>query len=33
LIESAYGEISAPVPHVAYDGFNDVIAAPMFWSD
>ena len=33
LIESAYGEISAPVPHAAYDGFTDVIAAPMFWSD
>jgi PAS domain S-box-containing protein len=33
LIESAYGEISAPVPHPAYDGFTDVITAPMFWSD
>ena len=33
LIESAYGEISSPVPHPAYDGFTDVIAAPMFWSD
>jgi PAS domain S-box-containing protein len=33
LIESAYGEIAAPVPHPAYDGFTDVITAPMFWSD
>ena len=33
MIESAYGEISAPVPHPAYDGFTDVITAPMFWSD
>jgi PAS domain S-box-containing protein len=33
LIESAYGEIASPVPHPAYDGFTDVIAAPMFWSD
>jgi len=33
LIESAYGEIGAPVPHPAYDGFTDVITAPMFWSD
>jgi PAS domain S-box-containing protein len=33
LIESAYGEISSPVPHPAYDGFTDVITAPMFWSD
>src|SRR5206468_5280415 len=33
LIESAYGEISAAVPHPAYTGFTDVIAAPMFWSD
>ena len=33
LIESAYGEIPAPVPHPAYDGFTDVITAPMFWSD
>jgi PAS domain S-box-containing protein len=33
LIESAYGEIESPVPHPAYDGFTDVIAAPMFWSD
>src|SRR5579884_3289808 len=33
LIESAYGEIEAPVPHPAYDGFTDVITAPMFWSD
>jgi len=33
LVESAYGEIAAPVPHPAYDGFTDVIAAPMFWSD
>jgi signal transduction histidine kinase len=33
LIESAYGELSAPVPHPAYDGFTDVITAPMFWSD
>ena len=33
MIESAYGEIAAPVPHPAYDGFTDVITAPMFWSD
>jgi PAS domain S-box-containing protein len=33
LIESDYREIAAPVPHPAYDGFTDVIAAPMFWSD
>ncbi len=33
LVESAYGEIAAPVPHSAYDGFTDVITAPMFWSD
>jgi PAS domain S-box-containing protein len=33
LIESAYGEIEAPVPHPAYDGFTDVVTAPMFWSD
>jgi PAS domain S-box-containing protein len=33
LIESAYAEIATPVPHPAYDGFTDVITAPMFWSD
>jgi len=33
LVESAYGEIAAPVPHPAYDGFTDVITAPMVWSD
>jgi len=33
LVESGYGEISAPVPHPAYDGFTDVITAPMYWSD
>jgi PAS domain S-box-containing protein len=33
LIESAYGKIASPVPHPAYDGFTDVITAPMFWSD
>ncbi len=33
LIESAYGEIAEPVPHPAYDGFTDVITAPMVWSD
>src|SRR3954463_14336198 len=33
LIESAYGEIATPVPHPAYEGFTDVITAPMFWSD
>src|SRR3954471_14178003 len=33
LVESAYGEISTPVPHPAYEGFPDVITAPMFWSD
>src|SRR5439155_202104 len=24
---------ATPVPHPAYDGFTDVITAPMFWSD
>jgi PAS domain S-box-containing protein len=33
LVDSSYGEIAAPVPHPAYDGFTDVITAPMFWSD
>ncbi len=33
LIESEYDEIPEPVPHAAYDGFTDVIAAPMHWSD
>jgi PAS domain S-box-containing protein len=33
LIESAYSQIAAPVPHPAYDGFTDVITAPMSWSD
>jgi PAS domain S-box-containing protein len=33
LIESEYGDISSPVPHPAYDGFTDVITAPMIWSD
>jgi PAS domain S-box-containing protein len=33
LIESAYGKIETPVPHPAYEGFTDVIAAPMVWSD
>jgi PAS domain S-box-containing protein len=33
LIESAYGEIAEPVPHPAYEGFTDVITAPMAWSD
>jgi PAS domain S-box-containing protein len=33
LIESAYGAIAEPVPHPAYDGFTDVITAPMAWSD
>ena len=33
LIESAYGEISLPVPNPAYDGFTDAITAPMVWSD
>jgi PAS domain S-box-containing protein len=33
LIESAYGQLAAPVPHPAYDGFTDVITAPMTWSD
>jgi PAS domain S-box-containing protein len=33
LIESAYGQIEAPVPHPAYDGFTDVITAPMVWTD
>jgi PAS domain S-box-containing protein len=32
LVESAYGEIAAPVQHPAYDGFTDVITAPMFWA-
>jgi PAS domain S-box-containing protein len=33
LIESAYGEIAMPIPHPSYDGFTDVITAPMVWSD
>jgi PAS domain S-box-containing protein len=33
LIESSYGAIEDPVPHPAYDGFTDVITAPMAWSD
>jgi PAS domain S-box-containing protein len=33
LIESEYGEIPDPVPHPAYEGFTDVIAAPMRWSE
>jgi PAS domain S-box-containing protein len=33
LIESAYGELATPVPHPAYDGFTDVITAPMTWND
>ncbi|HEU5477276.1 MAG TPA: GAF domain-containing protein [Gaiellaceae bacterium] len=33
LIESAYGDIAAPIPHPAYEGFTDVITAPMVWSD
>src|SRR5262249_11797664 len=33
LIESDYGEIPEPVPHPAYDGFTDVIVAPMRWSE
>ena len=33
LIESAYADITAPISHPAYDGFTDVITAPMVWSD
>ncbi|HZC75784.1 MAG TPA: GAF domain-containing protein [Gaiellaceae bacterium] len=33
LIESDYGKIAEPIPHPAYDGFTDVITAPMVWSD
>jgi PAS domain S-box-containing protein len=33
LVDSAYGEITSPVPHPAYDGFTDVITAPVIWSD
>ena len=33
LIESAYAELATPVPHPAYEGFTDVMAAPMIWSD
>ncbi len=33
LIESAYGKIETPIPHSAYQGFADVIAAPMVWND
>jgi PAS domain S-box-containing protein len=33
LIESAYGDLPDPVPHPAYAGFTDVIAAPMTWSE
>jgi GAF domain-containing protein len=31
LIASAYGEISEPVSHPAYQGFSDAIAAPIVW--
>jgi PAS domain S-box-containing protein len=33
LIESEYGSIPDPVPHPAYEGFTDVICAPMRWND
>ncbi|MBV8259117.1 MAG: GAF domain-containing protein, partial [Actinobacteria bacterium] len=33
LIDSDYDAIPDPVPHPAYDGFTDVICAPMRWSD
>jgi PAS domain S-box-containing protein len=33
LIESAYDELTTPVPHPAYDGLTDVVTAPMFWND
>ncbi len=32
-IESEYSETYAPVPHPAYEGFTNVIVAPMVWSD
>ncbi len=33
LIESSYGELGEPVQHPAYEGFTDVITAPMSWSE
>jgi PAS domain S-box-containing protein len=33
LIDSEYTSIPEPVPHPAYEGFTDVICAPMRWSD
>jgi len=32
-VESEYSETYAPVPHPAYEGFTNVIVAPMVWSD
>jgi signal transduction histidine kinase len=33
LIADAYGDIAEAVPHPAYEGFTDVIVAPMRWSE
>ena len=33
LIATHYEEISEPVPNEAYEGFTDVVVAPMRWSD
>jgi len=33
LVASDYGQFGDQVPHAAYDGFTDVIVAPMRWSD
>jgi two-component system phosphate regulon sensor histidine kinase PhoR len=33
LVAGEYGELAEPVPHAAYDGFTDVIVAPMRWSN
>ncbi|HET8895449.1 MAG TPA: GAF domain-containing protein [Gaiellaceae bacterium] len=33
LVAADYGELPNPVPHPAYEGFTDVVVAPMRWSD
>jgi len=33
LVAADYAQLSTQIPHQAYDGFTDVIVAPMRWSD
>jgi PAS domain S-box-containing protein len=33
LVAADYAQLAAPVPHPAYEGFTDVIVAPMRWSE